>query len=181
MPQGSVLGPILYVVYMSPVADIIKSYGLSYRLYTDDSYTHYDTIYIVFSHNFHQQLLDAKDYIERCVADIQRWIQANDLKLNQDKTEIMLIYSKFKAYIDPPTIQIGDDTMFPQLPPTLANLISTGVAMIKSASPHSTSSGTLVRLEITLLILQQRVWAMNSLSLRWDIGIHSSMVPRNIF
>ena len=97
------------------------------------------------------------------MADIQRWMQANDLKLNQDKTEIVLIYAKFKAYIDPPTIQIGDDMMFPQLPPTLANLISTCVAMIKSASPHSTSSGTLLRLEIILLILQQRVWVMNSL------------------
>ena len=106
------LGPILYVVYMSPVADIIKSYGLSYRLYTNDS----PLYYIAFSHNFHQQLFDAKDYIERCVADIQRWMQANDLKLNQDKTEIVLVYSKFKAYIDPPTIQIGDDMMFPQLP-----------------------------------------------------------------
>ena len=43
------------------------------------------------------------------MADIKRWMQANDLKLNQDKTEIMLIHSKFKAYIDPPIIQIGDD------------------------------------------------------------------------
>ena len=104
VPQGSVLGPILYVLYTSPVADIIKSYGLSYHFYADDS-----QLYIAFSHNSHQQLLDAKECIERCVADIKRWMQANDLKLNQDKTEIMLIHSKFKAYIDPPIIQIGDD------------------------------------------------------------------------
>ena len=97
VPQGSVLGPILYVLYTSPVADIIKSYGLSYHFYADDS-----QLYITFSHNSHQQLLDAKECIERCVADIKRWMQANDLKLNQDKTEIMLIHSKFKAYIDPP-------------------------------------------------------------------------------
>ena len=100
VPQGSVLGPILYVLYTSPVADIIKSYGLSYHFYADDS-----QLYIAFSHNSHQQLLDAKECIERCVADIKRWMQANDLKWNQDKTEIMLIHSKFKAYIDPPIIQ----------------------------------------------------------------------------
>ena len=104
VPQGSVLGPILYVLYTSPVADIIKSYGLSYHFYADDS-----QLYIAFSHNSHQQVLDAKECIERCVADIKRWMQANDLKLNQDKTEIMLIHSKFKACIDPPIIQIGDD------------------------------------------------------------------------
>ena len=178
------LGPILYVLYTSPVADIIKSYGLSYHFYADDS-----QLYIAFSHNSHQQLLDAKECIERCVADIKRWMQANDLKLNQDKTEIMLIHSKFKAYIDPPIIQIGDDmiqkVMFPQLPPTLAlNLISTCVAMIKSSksvSPHSTSSGTLLRLEIILLILQQRVWSMHLSPPSWTIATHSTMVSRNIF
>ena len=37
VPQGSVLGPILYVLYTFPVADIIKSYGLSYHFYADDS------------------------------------------------------------------------------------------------------------------------------------------------
>jgi len=36
VPQGSLLGPILYVLYMSPVTDIIKSYGLSYLFYADD-------------------------------------------------------------------------------------------------------------------------------------------------
>jgi len=37
VPQGSVIGLILYVLYMSLVADIIKSYGLSYHFYVDDS------------------------------------------------------------------------------------------------------------------------------------------------
>jgi len=64
---------------------------------------------IAFSNNSHQQLLDAKECIERCVADIQRWMPANDLKLNQDKIEIILIPSQFKASNDPPITQIGDD------------------------------------------------------------------------
>ena len=71
---------VWYVLYTSLVADIIKSYGLSYHFYANDS-----QLYIAFNHNSQQQLLIAKECIERCVADIQRCMQANDLKLNQVK------------------------------------------------------------------------------------------------
>ena len=39
VPQGSVLGPLLYVLYTTPIADIIKSYDLHYHLYAEDSLT----------------------------------------------------------------------------------------------------------------------------------------------
>ena len=37
VPQGSVIGPPLYVLYTSPVADIIKSHNLMYHLYAADT------------------------------------------------------------------------------------------------------------------------------------------------
>ena len=37
VPQGSVLGPLYYVLYTSAVADIIKRHNLTHHLYTDDS------------------------------------------------------------------------------------------------------------------------------------------------
>ena len=37
VPQGSVLGPLLYVLFTSPVADIIESHDLQYHFYADDT------------------------------------------------------------------------------------------------------------------------------------------------
>ena len=85
--QGSVLGPILYLLYISPLAEIIRSHGLDYHFYADDT-----QLYI----SFKDCDVDvARPRAESCVADICHWMDLKELKLNHDKTESMLIYSKY--------------------------------------------------------------------------------------
>ena len=87
VPQGSVLGSILFLLYTNPISSIIQSHSsINYNFYADDTQLCISLSPANFSHCIQK--------LKNCLNDIQNFMFTNKLKLNPDKTELILIGSK---------------------------------------------------------------------------------------
>ena len=86
VPQGSCLGPLLFVVYASKIFEIVGKNNLEIHCYADDS-----QLYLSFCLNDNANQEATLAWVERCIEDIGNWMLNDKLKLNNDKTEFMII------------------------------------------------------------------------------------------
>ena len=105
VPQGSVLGPIEFCIYTTPLGAILKHYKINYHIYANDT-----QIYCSFEINSLDDILGS---ISDCIADIRHWMIKNKLKINDDKTEFLLITSPFVKLTRDVLISIGQDQISP--------------------------------------------------------------------
>lgn len=115
MPQGSVLGPVLYVLYTKTIADIIKAHRVEYHFYAGDT-----QLYITFKCDSMEDAYLGRTRVKCCVEDINSWTIKNKLKLNGAKTELIVISSKHQPRPAIASIQVGEETI--NHVPTVRNL-----------------------------------------------------------
>ena len=86
VPQGSILGPTLFSLYTAPISHIVKKHTLECQLYADDT-----QLYIPISPKSAALSIKA---VQDCTTDIKNWMTVNKLKLNGDKTDIIVLGTK---------------------------------------------------------------------------------------
>ena len=110
VPQGSLLGPVLFLLYIEAIQDIVKPYGLRIKVYADDS-----QLYVSLVPTDPIGWMRTKADIEECLAKLKKWMVEQWLKCNETKTEFILVgkTSSISKMSFEPVINFGGEDIFP--------------------------------------------------------------------
>lgn len=116
VPQGSVLGPLFFVLYTYCIGAIIRKHGICFHIYADDI-----QLYIAFDPKIAGAAELALTKLSACIKDIYEWMTRNMLKLNQSKTEFFVAASSYYLKtLQDVSLTIGDSSITPSS--TIKNL-----------------------------------------------------------
>ena len=104
VPQGSVIGPLLFVCYTTPIQDIIHAHDFSSMMYADDT-----QLYISVKSGEANLIIQK---LEICLQAIRSWMDDNFLFLNDSKMEILHLSSHFRHVKELPPISINNTQFY---------------------------------------------------------------------
>ena len=97
VPQGSVLGPLLFLIYIDDITRISLSEGTKLVLYADDM-----LIYRKIDHP------EDNVALQMDINSVNNWIKGNYLTFNASKCKYMLISRRSKHHCDPPELLLDN-------------------------------------------------------------------------
>ena len=97
VPQGSVLGPLLFCIFINDLPIHLNQDTVSCDLFADDA-----TI-----HSRGNAIGDIRDNLQSGLNDITSWCEHNEMVLNPNKTESMVIANQQKLQINPHTLNLS--------------------------------------------------------------------------
>ena len=85
VPQGSVLGPLFFLVYVNDIQDAVNDCGV--KLYADDTVLYQAGV----------SCIEAETKLQESVSRFKEWCDVNVLTINASKTKVMAFASRSKV------------------------------------------------------------------------------------
>ena len=122
VPQGSVLGPMQFCLYLLPLGAILRHRNIGYHIYTDDT-----QLYISFKC---KDPLESLTKLNMCISDIRVWMIKNKLKINDSKTEFIIFRSpRLKQNLSDLSVSVGDMQVSPSSKVRYLGVVLIGISL----------------------------------------------------